>query len=346
MAIFYWILFGDIMDSGYLTFRIFPNYVFMFVLMLVFLFFQTWITLRRFLGSPGLKWMLISFAVVTLSSFALSRYNPVDYKAINQAILSHNTFVEYDIELPESDHSVQSISKIWVEKLYVVQPENPSDSFPMLFFNDQQISAQELHENIIAIRSMYGEWESTRLTIQIIADQDLPMRYLNEVRNILIQARALRVVYAVVPETRDYPKSYYRYKGINSKLPPFTSDTSNQQCLDEFEEFSQIIHVYPFDDVSVVNDSLIALDQFKAYIMSNIFDNPDYVIVLHVSGDLSYADYIRHYAAIQSAVYDLREYESQNRYGKSFYDIHWADENEILKIYPLRVAYVFGHSEE
>ncbi len=345
MAILYWMLFGDIMDSGYMTFRIFPNYVFMFVLMLVFLFFQTWITLRRFLGRPGLKWMFISFAVIVLSSFALSRYNPVNYKAINQTILSHNAFVVHDIELPETDDEVRSVSKIWVERLFVVEPDSSADSFPVLLLNDQQISAQELHEYIIAMRSMYGEWESPRLTIQIIADKDLPMRYLNAVREILIQTGALRVVYAVVPETRDYPKAYYRGKGIYSKLPPYTIDTCVQQQLDELKEFSQIIHVYPFKDVSVVNDSLISLDQFKSYVMSEIYKNPDYAIVLHVSGNLRYADYIRHYAAIQSAVHDLREFEAQKQYGKSIDDIYWADADEIMKMYAMRVVYMSSNSQ-
>jgi biopolymer transport protein ExbD len=337
MAIFYWMLFGDIMKSGYMTFSLFPDYAFMFVLMILVLFFHTWITLRRCLGKPGLKWMLISFLIITAAAFALSRFNPVDYKAINRAVLSHNAFVMHNIELPETDECTEFRHSFYLKNLFVIESQNPKDTIPILIIDNEQISIQELQEKIIASRSMYGEWDYPRLTIQIFADKDIPMKYVNQVREVLIKSKALRVAYAVVPETREYPKAYYRDMAVLSKLPYCCNDTCIQQQIDGLKDFSQIIDVYPLNNMSVVNDSLIPLNQFNAHIKSLINENPDYVIVFHVSDKLRYADFITHYAEIRSAINDLRELESQKRFGKSIDDVNGIEAEEIKQKYALRV---------
>ena len=90
LAFLFGILFGHLFQGGFHDFSLYPDYNFMFVMIVVVLFLQTWNSIRPTFRRKSFKWMLASAAIVSIVAFGLSRINLIDYKAINQNQLEKN----------------------------------------------------------------------------------------------------------------------------------------------------------------------------------------------------------------------------------------------------------------
>jgi hypothetical protein len=101
LAVFFGIMFGLAFYGGFYVFSFYPDYNYLFILIVVVLFLQSWSTLRLSFKRKSLKMMLVSMIVVSAVAFGLSRINFVDYKGINQCILSKNVYHKYNLKLPE-----------------------------------------------------------------------------------------------------------------------------------------------------------------------------------------------------------------------------------------------------
>lgn len=55
--------------------------------------------IRRLFNGKSFRWMLLSFILLSVLSLGLSRINLIDYKTINQIILSKNINYSYHLQL-------------------------------------------------------------------------------------------------------------------------------------------------------------------------------------------------------------------------------------------------------
>jgi hypothetical protein len=76
--------------GGFHVFSLYPRYNYLFILFLIVLFLQSWVTIRRAYKRKALKWMLFSATIISVLAFGLSRINLVNYQKINQIYLEKN----------------------------------------------------------------------------------------------------------------------------------------------------------------------------------------------------------------------------------------------------------------
>lgn len=88
------------------------------ILVILVLFLHTWLTIRRLFNGKSFRWMLVSAIFLCVFSLGLSRINLIDYKLINEIILSKNINYTHLLQLPEAHVLNGGIAKIGVGLLY------------------------------------------------------------------------------------------------------------------------------------------------------------------------------------------------------------------------------------
>jgi len=77
-------LLSYIHSEVFLAYSFYPKYNYLFVLLIIVLFLQSWVTIRRIYKQKSFKWMLISASIISVLAFTYSRINIYDYKKINR----------------------------------------------------------------------------------------------------------------------------------------------------------------------------------------------------------------------------------------------------------------------
>ncbi len=96
LAVSFWIMFGLAFYNGFDVFSFYPDYKFMFILIVIVLFLQTWNSIRLTFKRHSFKWMLLTAFVISVLAFGLSRINLIDYKAINKIYTSKTSLNKQD----------------------------------------------------------------------------------------------------------------------------------------------------------------------------------------------------------------------------------------------------------
>ncbi|MEM7163026.1 MAG: hypothetical protein AAF487_11375 [Bacteroidota bacterium] len=89
-------------DESQLSFSILEIIAFIVSALVVFQISR--LTINRILKKKGTRQTLALTLILSLTAWAISQINLIDYKAINASILSNNIAHEYDIQLPKTDY--------------------------------------------------------------------------------------------------------------------------------------------------------------------------------------------------------------------------------------------------
>ena len=90
LATLYALFIGITTAGGFNVFSFYPKYNFLFILILIVLFLQTWVTIRRVYKRKAFKWILFSAIIIMVLAFVFSRINLVNYQEINRLVLEKN----------------------------------------------------------------------------------------------------------------------------------------------------------------------------------------------------------------------------------------------------------------
>ena len=148
---------------------------------LIVLFLQTWVTIRRVYKQKALKWMLYSAAIISVLAFALSKINLIDYQRINQICLEKNISHKYKLELAEIETSKFSFSYRISNDIFLVNPLDTTFSKnPRIIFNGKDLSLDEFEQ----VLSLYSKslresliYEYSRFTFKIHIDKTIKMSF-------------------------------------------------------------------------------------------------------------------------------------------------------------------------
>ena len=88
LAVVFGVFFCISTPAGYRFINLFQDYKEIFIMIPIVLFLNMWISIRRRFKKQSLRWMIITFLILTLLSFGLSRINPVNYRSINQILMN------------------------------------------------------------------------------------------------------------------------------------------------------------------------------------------------------------------------------------------------------------------
>ncbi len=340
LAVVFGIMFGLAFHGGFYTFSLYPDYNYIFILIVIVLFLQTWNTIRLTFKRKSLKWMLYSIVIVSIAAFGLSRVNLIDYKTINNNYLQKNIYNNYNLELPETDSYIRLYQRSLIENIYVVKTkEQLSDSGPIIIVDNVKIPLEKLHEKIMYWQSARDESEIPFMVYRLNIDKTVKADFVNKLKNELSKSGVKFIAFAVIPNSPKFDKRYYSDYSFPSRITKWNSTSLNPlEIYNELTKFQNIIEIMQTESGNCyINDTIIESNQIKKTIKILIQRNSDYVIKFYINDNVNFSDYFRILSYSKEAINELRNEYSEINYSKQFDWLANENQEEIRDKYPLRI---------
>lgn len=345
VATTYGILFGVAGIGGYYTMSFYPDYNYMFILIIMVLFLQTWATLLLVYKKKAQKWMVISAILVSTLSFGLSKINFIDYRSINESIEGRRLDVKYQLKLPESEiYTMASIYSRYSRMSLVHQKMNAIENEPLLFINGKPSTFEEIPERMISIKSNLEEYEPFRMSPRLHVHSEVKMKYVNKVKRELAKTDIALLKFAVVPKNSKINDKYYNHleKTSFETVNQFHHLFDYQKAKERMNNYSNVVVIEIIKSKVLINGSLVESNDLKEIIQENILKNSDYGLELCYSEDTTFDVYFEALGTIKHAIVELRDEISLKKYGYKFSELRTVENqmekeyHEIITRYPFR----------
>ncbi|WP_396589923.1 hypothetical protein [Allomuricauda sp. R78024] len=336
LAVMYAVLFSTSYTSAdFYVFSFYPKYNYLFVLIIVVLFLQTWVGFLRKYKFIGFKWMLGSALIISLMSFGLSRINIVDYKSLNEYVLSKNIYHQHNLELPESDYFEIQNNQERIERIYMIDIHDSLNSEPLLIMDSEYFSFETLPDKILEEKNR--RWSGIRNSVQfqLNISPSIKMDYLQLLKKELANLNISYLSYGVVPKDFELDRKYYK-NYMFSMVNQYHSKNFHGSEKGHFEILVELIH----SNVYLLNNKQISASEFREHIKDLIKKHPDYVITISFNKDTIFKDYFFVVQNSFAAVLDLRNAQSIEVFGESYDELYYEKQKELIQEYPLRIIEV------
>ena len=197
-------------------------------------------------------WMLVSAIFLSVFSLGLSRINLIDYKCINEIILSRNINYTHLLQLPEAvcfermNSENRRRATLWIAE----NKNKLVDAGPVVFvkhfgrcgtYNGEQISFDSLKE-------YFRRWDQNTLEDTksepciLYIHRDIKMNYVNRIKKCLAELQAYRIQYAVLPSVREYDDKYYTYLVFPLVTSRYFAEAEGWQKLQKTSNIPKHVH--------------------------------------------------------------------------------------------------------
>lgn len=339
LAIVFGLMLGLTFRGGFYVFSLYPDYNYIFILIVIVLFLRTWNTISLTYKRKGQKWMLISGVFITIVAFGFSKINLIDYKTINQNYLQKNIFYNYSLELSETNSYERIFRRSLIENLYIVETKTQlTNSEPVIVIDNEKINIEKLHEKIAEWQSMRSEYDIPRMVYRLHIHKSIKMDFVNQVKNELSKSGVSNIAFAVVPTNREYDKKYYQDCSFPMILPNWNTDWLNIKAIyKDLNEIQNIIEIKQTASDYLINDSLVQQNQIKTFIKSLVQQNSDFVIKFFVNDNIEFFDYLKVLTSTKEVVNDLRNEYSVGKYSNQYDLLDYEEETEVRQKFPFRI---------
>lgn len=339
MAVVYVTFFGFL--GGFYVFSLFPDYNYLFILIIIVLYLHSWISIRRIFKNKSLRWMLISIFIVSGLSIGLSRINLIDYKAINKTILKMDICYKYKIEIPESNVYARLENRYLIKNIYVATAEKSNNNKPILIIDDKKIELNLLSQIIDNWQMDYDAIDIPRIKYQLHIDKNIPMSFINNLKKELGNNCVSKIAYAVLPKIREYDKRYYRNYAIMLDIPcsvTFDFIPPHLESYFDLKNYENIIEIKTENkSLCHFNTSIVKIDSLKEQIKWLIKKNPNYIIKFNTTNNDTFSAYLKLLSIINEAINELRNDYALSQYKLNFIELDEERKNALENRFPLRL---------
>ncbi len=203
--------------GGHYVFSFYPDYNYLFYLILAVLFLQSWNNFRLLFAKQSLKWVLISAIILGLFSFTLSKVNFIDQEAFQKRKLEASIYYKYDFELPRSDYYKRTNGYLST-KLELVLDSSEVGSTYVILLNNHKISLNNLRNEIQIISRNIPDYYLSRGNIHLFIDNRISIEFVEKVKAEIARTDVYKIYYMVVPLNPEYDVRYYSNYGIEDRV--------------------------------------------------------------------------------------------------------------------------------
>lgn len=333
MAVVYGIMFALNFPAGFYVFSFYPDYMYIFILVVIFLFLQAWNTIRLSFKEHSLRWMMISFGIISVLAFGLSRINLIDYKTMNQSFLDQNIDYKYTLDLVETDCYERQYNFSLIENIYLVKSKNPNKPDPIILIEKREVELCGFGEAIIERRLTRTKSELYDLDYKIHIDKSIKMEFVNQIKKELTNSGINKISYAVLPENPVFDKRFYKLFLFRIKIYDFTLEAFEpKEMYARIKNFKNIIEIKQnIIGQCYINDIEIENGNINKTIRNIIIQDPtNYIIKFHVNDDIEFESYFMVISKIREVVHELRNEYSNKNYGKEMNSLE-LDLKEVVR---------------
>lgn len=329
-------------NYNYLDLR--QNYAFLFTLIPIVLWMNSWTTISRLFKRKALKWMASSAFLILGSSFLLSQVNIMDHNAWDEQQIQSNLLYRYEVVPPKSDHSKRFEKHSRLVEFTIGYNKADKSQEPTLIFKNAIIGLDEIASTILSPYSERDEKEIPFITIKITADKRVPIAFIYQMKQELRKVNALKVSFTLNQNNTNSPLARISNVGFPIILPPLFMPQSNSKFKipppppPNINEFTNLIEITVSESSSIsVNDQSTMIDLLSDQITASIKANPDYLILLDIDNSMSLQQYIDIMSELRSIINDLRNLKSMKVYSKSYNKLSLDQQKSIRQSVPSRI---------
>ena len=331
-------MFGHTFEGGFYFFSFYPDYNYLFLLIVVVLFLQTWNTIRLNFGAKSLKLMFISAAVIIGVSFAFSKINLIDYKAFNKMVFSHKIEKSYNYELPESDSYIELKNKYLINRFYFV--EDTITKRPIIIKDNKEITFKEIPREISSFKNYISEYE---ITYQLHIHKDIKMKFVNPIVK-EFSASGSRIGFAVIPRGNNNKYNIINYS-ITKRYGQYNKgfdDETQQKVLSKFK--NKITIEQNEDGTFVMNNELASEERIIKVLKNEMKKNPEkYIVLLRMDLEATFSSYIKILSLLRVSAFEVRNAYSLSEHLTKFESLKREQKREVYDKFPIRVFESFKY---
>lgn len=321
MGTMYGLLFCTAGLGDFYIMSFYPNFNYMFILIVIVLFLQSWNGLLLVFKRRAFKYMLFSAGIISGLSFGLSKVEIVDYKAVNEMVINNRLDVQYNLRIPNS--------KVYFDKnrrfrnlpsISLVTAKDNSKNLPLLFLDHEKVGKEKFLFEMINLKRMQSSAIQDLMPAFLRIDKDVPMSFVHEIKRELDYSDVQRLNYLVIPADAIYPDRYYERS--NRKVLPLNNV---DYFTPEYEEYVEKANAIPNKiDILIskqgysMNGVNIPKNEMVLVIRSQILQNLDYGIFLNFTEDVNFETYFVVVSKIYEVVYSFRDEEAQDIFSMDY----------------------------
>jgi biopolymer transport protein ExbD len=186
------------------SFQFYPDYWYLFVLLIIVLFLTQWMKARIFFKGKSFKWMAITGCVQLSFSLGLSQIPIIDSKEIDSAILKNTPGYYCSYELPNAAISFPTYRNSLTTNVYFGISKQNNDSLVLLggHRNPVLLNLASISNWITQEKELLVESEQDLLMIQLYADKHIKTKKIKELIKSLRLSRFRYIKLMTSPKER------------------------------------------------------------------------------------------------------------------------------------------------
>lgn len=247
----------------YEYFSFYEEYPYLFVLIVLIVFLQSWqglgLTIRNYF-----KYLMSSFLFISVLAFGFSQINLVDFESYFKEKHSQNPYLKENIQLPKV-HFTESLSlrhkakEIFITKdLKIIYNNKIFDSVSLI----KNLKEENFYDN----SSTFGSF------VQLNVDQNVSMKNLNKILRILSRNFNFQIAFASLPKETKLKEAVYQEHSVGL----FENSSFKLNC-----ENLITLHLTNENEI-LLNNNPISCDEIANTIARKIVENKNYLISIEL----------------------------------------------------------------
>lgn len=330
--------------KGYYVLKLYPEYNYVYVLILLILFQNAWIPIRTSFLKGKVKLMFLTAIIISFLSLGLSRINIVDYKGLNESFKKSNIAQSTDIILPEFDFHQRLVNKSLIKTAYFIS-ESENKLIPKIIIERESFTHNNYQKKIKYISSRVDIMNIARQIYVLYIDSAIQMKYINDFKRELTKYDMSRIAYAVKPSNPEYHINYYdnfvyssinfayRQKSIYNKLEPEQPVEGIREILTDYKKVK-----LNYEKGNYYIDGKIINKEDRSLTLRTIaYNTENYFFIIKVEEDLLFYNYFIMWSSIIKGMNDMRNDLAFKEHQCSLNDLYGIKMDKIVNRYPIRI---------
>ncbi len=199
-----------------------------------------------------------------------------------------------------------------------------------IYVNKKLTNYDDLKEILLQEKSKINQLDHDIITINIFADKNLSMDYMNKLNQTLREIGLLKVAHMGKVTDPKISKLQRGFIGMPKKLPPLVGI----EILDKKDIVKKGITFFEIDATNKKNTPENLKPKFKEAVLSS----EKYIADLYYDETTILSAYIGYQDMARSVIYEFREEYSFKKYNMSYNDLSSVQQKEIKKKFPLIIS--------
>jgi len=326
LGFLYAIFFGLTAVGGYHVMSFYDQYYWMFILVIIVLYFNSWNTLIRLLGRWKWKWLLTSIGMISVVILGLTWIPIVDFNKVENKISEKNIFRKYNLQLPQSNVRKRIYNKSLYPEVFIpYEKDGHRLNELMILFYNEELKIEQLGKSLDIYTDLndldYDLFRKVRLGF----DRRIQMNQVYHVFDTLITRSVTDVYFIALPQDMEYDSQFYDLQGLPLRLPLYSAGVVNwnNSLYDSHDHISLVVDS---NNLVELGNRPVPFGVLKVELAKQILNNDNPVIMLDVHDSVSYDSFIRVISIIRESYLQLK-----NEYAYELYGLRYEELEEYSK---------------